>query len=184
MTPQSGVGIVASVPRTRCAVLPSPRMYDFVIRTGCAMNSLTRSRWCTSFDRKAEASLVRMSEPERSTTYARTPPRPSSSSFALMGLSESSASTTPIGSWPSDGPHGHGEDERAVRKGLRERSDRPRRTRRASRRCRPAGADARRPGRGRRRSAAEATPSRSSARRTGKLDSASAYSLRSCFLDR
>ena len=65
---QRRVGIVASVPRTRRAVLPSPRMYDFVIRTGCAMNSLTRSRWWRSFERKAEVSLDRMSVPDRSTT--------------------------------------------------------------------------------------------------------------------
>ena len=60
-----------------------------------------------SRDANAAGSLARTSIPERSTTYARTPVDfPSSSSLARSGASEMSASTAPIGSWPSAGRTG------------------------------------------------------------------------------
>ena len=120
MTPQSGVGIVGERSEDAPGRLALPRVYDFVMRTGCAMNSLTRSTWWTSFDGNADGSLARTSVPDRSTTYARTPLLAFLLELRLMGASESSASTTPIGSWPSAGRTGTARTSAAVGKDARE----------------------------------------------------------------
>ena len=85
------------------------------MRTGCAMNSLTRSTWWMSFEANAAGSLARTSVPDRSTTYARTPvDLPSSSSFAAQGRERDQRLDGADRLLAVGRPDGHGEDEAAL----------------------------------------------------------------------